>query len=174
MLVFNIGIIVISTLLPSRIRWIAHDHSNIQLLLSLTPCAVLHQQRIYLVFFLIKLEGVGEADTLERLVFAPDDAVVLRLYIDGGDVVSQQHDLVGVDFVLVFVRQLLRRNQTALQQAGDECSRAGERVEDMHALTTQRLAELGLQDMVDAVDDEIYHFHRRIDDAEFVTYTRES
>ena len=58
------------------------------------------------------------------------------------------------------------RDQAALQQAGDEGAGAGERVDDMHALAAQGLAELGLQDVVDAVDDEVHHFHRRVDDAQ--------
>ena len=61
----------------------------------------------------------------------------------------------------------------ALQQAGDEGAGAGEGVDDMHALAAQGLAELVLQHIVDAVDDEIHDFHRRIDDAEALGHLRE-
>ena len=36
----------------------------------------------------------------------------------------------------------------------------------MHALAAHRLAKLSLQDVVDAVDDEIHHLDRRVDDAQ--------
>ena len=48
--------------------------------------------------------------------------------IDGGDVVGEQDDFVGVDFAFVFFRQPVVRNDAALQQAGDEGACAGEGV----------------------------------------------
>ncbi len=44
----------------------------------------------------------------------------------------------------------------------------------MHALAAQRLAELGLQNVVDAVDDEIHHLYRGVDNAEALGHFRES
>jgi hypothetical protein len=75
--------------------------------------------------------------------------------------------------MLVLVGQLFRLDQPALQQARDKRARASERVNDMHALAAQRLPEFGLQNVVDAVDDEIHHLHRRIDNAQPLGHFRE-
>ncbi len=99
--------------------------------------------------------------------------MVDRLDVDGGDVVRQQHNLVGVDFVAVLVRQLFRLDQATLQQTRDEGPGPGEGVDDVHPLAAQRLAELGLQEMSDAVDDEVHDLHRRIDDTEALGHLRE-
>ena len=40
------------------------------------------------------------------------------LDIDGGDVVGEEDDLVGVDFVLVFVRELFLADESALGGGG--------------------------------------------------------
>jgi hypothetical protein len=47
------------------------------------------------------------------------------LNVDRCDVVGHQQDLVGVEFVGVLARQILRLDQARLQQPGDE--RAGAR-----------------------------------------------
>jgi hypothetical protein len=56
------------------------------------------------------LEGIGEADAFERQVFVltPIRAQAVEGFfdVDGGDVVGQQDDLVGVEFVLVFPQQV--------------------------------------------------------------------
>ena len=64
--------------------------------------------------------------------------------VDGGDVVGEQDDFVGVDFAFVFFRQPVARDNAALQQAGDEGARAGEGVEDMHAFVLQAAFEFVL------------------------------
>ena len=56
----------------------------------------------------VELERVGQADAVEGqvvgLALASPQAVEGFLDVDGGDVVGQQDDLVGVQFVLVLVR----------------------------------------------------------------------
>ena len=99
--------------------------------------------------------------------------MVNRLDVDGGDVIRQQHNFIGVDLVPVLVGQLLRRNQPALQQAGDECARAGERVDDVDVLIPQRLPEFALQHVIDAVQDEIHHLDRRVHDPQPFGHARE-
>ena len=89
-----------------------------------------------------------------------------RLDIDRGDIVSEQHNLVGMDFMPVFVFQLLGLDQPGLQQASDERAGAGEGVKDMDALAAQRLPELGFQHLINRMDDEIDHLHRGINDAQ--------
>ena len=92
--------------------------------------------------------------------------MVDRLDVDRCDVVGEQHDLVGVDFVGIFVRQFLGLDQPGLKQARDEGAGAREGVEDVNALAAERLAELGLENFVHRVDDEIHHLDRGVDDAQ--------
>ena len=99
--------------------------------------------------------------------------MVDRLDVDGCDVVGQQHQLVGMDFVFVLVRQVLGRDQAALQQPGDEGAGPGEGVDDVDALATKGLAELGLQNVGDAVDDEVHHLDRRVDNAQPLSHLGE-
>ncbi len=75
--------------------------------------------------------------------------------------------------MFVFVRQFLRLDQARLQQPGDKGAGAGKRVNDMHALAAQGLAELFLQQVVDAMQDEVHHLHRGVDDAQPFGHFRE-
>ena len=93
--------------------------------------------------------------------------------VDSGDVVGEQDDFVGVDFTFVFFRQPVARDDAALQQAGDEGTRAGERVEDVHAFVLQAAFEFVLQDVFHAFDDEIDDFDGRVNDAEPFGHARE-
>ena len=60
---------------------------------------------VVLVVLLVRLERVGEDEAGERLVGrllverAADEVLVGRLDVDGGDVVGEQQDLVGVQLV---------------------------------------------------------------------------
>ena len=80
------------------------------------------------------------------------------LDVDGGDVVGEQDDLVGVDLVFVFVRELFLADEAALEQAGDEGAGAGEGIDDVDALVAQTDAEFFLEQVFDAVDEEIHDF----------------
>ncbi len=93
-------------------------------------------------------------------------AVECFLDIDGGDVVGEQNDFIGVQLVLVFVQQVFRRNEARLQQADEECAGAGEGVDDVDVFFAQARFELVAQDVLHAVDDEVDHFDRRVDDAQ--------
>ena len=95
------------------------------------------------------------------------------LNVDGGDVVGEQDDFIGVNFAFVFFRQPVARDDATLQQAGDEGTCAGERVEDMHAFVLQAAFEFVLQDVFYAFDDEIDDFNGRVNDAEPFGHTRE-
>ena len=86
--------------------------------------------------------------------------------VDGGDVVGEQYDFVGVDFAAVFFAQAVGGDNAALQQAGDECACAGKGVDDVHAFVFQAALELALQNVFDAADNEINHFHGGVHDAE--------
>ena len=93
--------------------------------------------------------------------------------VDGGDVVGEQDDFVGVDFAFVFFRQPISRDDAALQQAGNEGTRAGEGVENMHVFVLQAAFEFVFQDVFHAFDDEIDDFDRRVNDAEPFGHARE-
>ncbi len=95
------------------------------------------------------------------------------LDVDGGDVVGEQDDFVGVDLVFVFVRKLFRADEATLQEAGDEGAGARERIDDVDAFAAKGLAEFLLEQIIDAVDDEIDDFHGGVNDAEALGHFRE-
>lgn len=73
------------------------------------------------------MKGIGQDDAFKGLVFAGLRFVMIsRFDIDGGDVISQQVDLVGVDLFGVFSRQVVGADKAAFQQAGDEGAGADE------------------------------------------------
>ena len=122
-----------------------------------------------LTFVFAQREGVGEDDAVKgricRLHAAP--SVVGLLDVDGGDVVGEEHDLVGVQLRLEFSNQVLVADQLrVLQQTHDKGAGAGERVENMHVLAGQPPPEMLLQGVVGRVQDEVHHLDRRVDDAE--------
>ena len=92
----------------------------------------------------VQVEGVGEGDAVEgpvaRARAAP--AVERLLDVDGGDVVGQQHQLVGVQLLAVLSFQVCIADQRRLQQAHQEDAGAGEGVQNMDALVAQAPAEL--------------------------------
>ena len=126
------------------------------------------------------MEGVGQANAVKWDVFG-GIAVVLILYqvvIDGfdvnsGNVVRQQYEFIGVNFVFVFVCQLLWRNEPALQQPCDECACACEWVNDVDVLTAQCLVEFRFEDVVHTVNNEVHHFDWGIDDTQAVGHAFE-
>ena len=99
--------------------------------------------------------------------------MIHRLDIDCGDIIGQQHNLIGVYFVFIFIFQLIWCNQPRLQQAGDKGARAGKRIKDMHALAAQRLAKLGLQHVINGMDDKIHHLDRGVNDTQLLRHGRE-
>ena len=114
----------------------------------------------------MEIERVGEANACERLVISAHEVMKNGFNVDGGNVVGQQDNFVGVDFVLVFVGQLLFTDQAALQQSCDEGAGAGEGIENMHILATQALTKLVLQGIVDAIDNKINHFNGGVHNAQ--------
>ena len=176
MRVFHIGVVVVGGFLPCGIRWVADNHADVQGFLPFAARAVVHQKFVEQITFFVHLEGIGEADTVKRRVLAAvgcipanmglDNAVIGRFDIDGCDVVGEQDDFIGVNFVLVFFRQSLGGNDAALQQAGNECSRPGKGVKDMHLFILQTAVKFAAQDVFHAPDNEIDDFHRSINDTE--------
>ena len=115
-------------------------------------------------------EGVGQGDAGERFVsaFAAAAPVERLLDMDGGDVVGEQYDFVGVELARVFPRQVGSGDQARLQEPRGEDAGAGERVEDMHVFIGEAAAEFIAQGAVGAVQDEVHDLDGGIDDAEAV------
>ena len=164
--------IVVGALLPHRIRRIADDDPQGRFFLGLDPRRIVREELgKQLLIGLAQLEGVGQADAVEGGVTGASSDVVEGVFdVDRRNVVGQQHQLVGVDFVLVFAAHVGRADQAALEQARDKGAGAGEWVEDVHRLVAQALAEFLCEHVVDGTNDEVDHFDRRIDDAQLLDH----
>ena len=71
-----------------------------------------------------------------------------------------------MDFVAVLVLQAVQGQ--VVDEAGDEGAGAGGRVEDLHIVIGQRAAEVLLEQVVRAADDEVHHLVGGIDHAQAV------
>nr|WP_161539927.1 type ISP restriction/modification enzyme [Glaciimonas sp. PCH181] len=76
------------------------------------------------------------------------------LNIDGCNVISKQNDFIGVNFLLVFVSQLLFADKSTLQQPCNECASSCERVNNVDIFIAQGLSELHFQSIVNAMNNE--------------------
>ena len=110
---------------------------------------------------------LATAEGLEHVLgFALPGDTLRILDVDGGDVVREEQDLVGVELVGVLAGQVVLRDESALQESDDEGAGAGEAVEDVYALAGQSLPELLAQDLVDGAEDEVDDLDGGVDDAE--------
>src|SRR5699024_5008806 len=100
-----------------------------------------------------------------HLVGCGGEVVEGGLDVDRRDVVRQQQDLVGVQLARVLAGQVLGLDQPGLQQADDEGAGPGEGVQHVHALVTDGPAELVVEDVIDAAEDEVDDLYRGIDHA---------
>ena len=169
--------VVVCGLLPHGIRRVSDHHLDGRALLGAGARAV-HRENvlaeILLAGALRKLETVREANPFERRKFRGTARVVVGvLDVHARDVVGEQHDFVRLDFLSVFAFEVLPWDQPALDKPSHESSRARERIDDVHVLVGKAPPELHFQDVVDASDDEIDAFHRRIDNAQFFDRFRE-
>ena len=158
----------VSAVVGGRPGWVADDDADVQRFLPFNAIVVAGEQGgVHRVIGFVRLKGVGEHDAAEGFVLiGAGPVVVSSLDVDGGDVVGQQHNVVGVQFAGILAGQAGVLNQPALQQAGDKSTGADERLNDMHALIAEGSSELGLQGIGYATDDIVHHRERRIDDAE--------
>ncbi len=83
--------------------------------------------------------------------------------VQRGDVVRQQHDLVGEQLLAVGAREVARVHPA--QQVDDEIAGPGARIENLHARIAQPQAELVRQHFFDGGAHEIDNFLRGVDDA---------
>ena len=101
--------VVVLALLTGRVRRIADDDPDVGPLLAFAPISVvLHVERQFVVAF-VQGEGVGQADAgIREVIVASGDRMEDGLDVDGGDVVGEQHDFVGVDLLAVLALQVRR------------------------------------------------------------------
>lgn len=88
--------------------------------------------------------------------------------IDGGDVVGEEDDLVGVEFAAEFALQGFEGDEVGLEQAGDKGAGAGKGVEDVDILVGEGTVELRLEEIGDRVEHKVNHLDRGIDNSEFL------
>ena len=90
------------------------------------------------------------------------------LDVDGGDVVGEEDNLVGVEFLGVLAEEVIIADEAEvlLEEAGDEGARAGEGVEDVDALVGEAFAEVFAQGAVGGAEDEVDGLDGGEDDAE--------
>ena len=100
--------------------------------------------------------------------------MVRLLDVDGGDIVGQEHQLIGVQLFSEFPRQVFLLNDAALKKANHECSCPREGVQDMDALIRKTGFEFLLQGLICASDDEVDDFYRSVDNSKSFGHLRES
>ncbi len=157
----SVLVVVVFVGLPSVIGRVANNHEDARILLPFDSNRIGFSKQVHL-FRFRRLECIHKTDALECLVF-PGRLVILVLDVHAGDVIRQQHDFVGVQLVREFVRQGAARDFT--HEVHDEISRADERVENVHALGAECLAEFLLQNFRHALDYKAYDRRRRVNDA---------
>ena len=86
--------------------------------------------------------------------------------INCGDVISQQNNFVGVNFALIFAREIFFVNQAGLNEPRYESSRACEGVKDMNVGVVESFAEILAQDVAYGLNNKIDDFNGRVDNAE--------
>ena len=178
-LVLHIRVIIIGALLPRTIWWVADDHRDRRLPLPQDPLVVLHRnpaqplqllpRRRFLQLALRQLEGIRPDQPREfRRPARCLPALLIGLgEVHGGDVIGQQQDFVGVQFVVIFVRQgLIRQQLLILDQARQERPRPREGVDHVHPFIGQLHAKMLLQRPVGRAQQEIHQRRRRIDHAQ--------
>ena len=109
--ILKVCIIIIGTGLPRTVGWIAHNHFDFEALLPFASAAVGFEHIADQIVFFIELECIGQANAIKRLIFTflrTHEVVVHRFDVYRGNVVRQQYDFIGVDFVLVFIGKLFR------------------------------------------------------------------
>src|SRR5581483_8322240 len=109
-----------------------------------------------------KLKRIHKANAFKWFI-ASCRFKMLMLDVHRSDVVRQQHDFIAMQFVLVLVFE--RGSFNLLHHPHDEISRANEGIKDMNITAAKRLAELFLQDVLDASHHEINNRLWRVDDA---------
>lgn len=111
-----------------------------------------------------ELESISQDNSLERMISCDpflfgiggsfrillvEKSVESFLDIDGCDVVGEQHDLICVEFVFVFVEERIVSDQIALEKPGDESSGSGKRIDQVDVFVGNRNSEFVLEEILD-------------------------
>ena len=101
-------VIVVIGILSNGIGRITYDYPYIEFVFARTAFVVRFEFRLKYVFlaFAAGFERVRPDNNVVRLVAAfRHDVVICGFYVHAGDIVGERHNLVGVEVVLVLVRQ---------------------------------------------------------------------
>ena len=96
------------------------------------------------------------------------------LNINRRDVIRQQHNLIRVKLLMILPFQILRRNQTILQQPHHKSPRPRKRIENMHIIIRQTHPKLLTQRIIRTSHNKIHHLHRRIHNSQPFRHARKS
>ena len=135
----------IRAVVVARPRRVAYNHANVQPLLSPDALVVRWEQRVvHRRGALIRLERVRQNASAERRGFVVANGFAIDGFdVHRGDVVRQQHYLVGVNLpAFVLAPQGFGFDKPALHQPRYERPRPNERVYDVNARVSERCAEL--------------------------------
>ena len=121
--------------------------------------------RLLLIGVFIGEESVAEPEIREGFALAGS------LFISACDVglrgvISEREDFVAEDFAGVFEVQLIVGDEGFVgNQAGEESSRSGERLNDLNARRAERFVPVLFEEVLNGVQDVIDRFNRRVSDA---------
>ncbi len=168
--ILDVRIQVVRAALPHRVRRIPDDHADRRRQLSQDPSVVVREHdRVHRVPGFGNLERVGQRHPGERLIGVSvgglaRQSMVGRLDVHRGDVVRQQHDLVGVQLLRVLSGEVGGRDQVGLQQPGNEGARPRKTVQNMHALIGQPAPEMLARHEISRPHNEVHDLDRRVHD----------
>ena len=169
-IVFLILSVVIGAPLPDGVRRVADDDANIGFILFVNGKGILHHKAEKILDGGIGVEGksIGQTNAVEGEIILIARAGVEGVFdVDGGDVISQQDNLIGVQFVLILATEILIVNQFELNQSGDESAGAGERIENVNAPVGKICIKLRAEDGINGFKNEVDDLNGGVDDAEF-------
>ena len=162
--------------MPDGIRRIADDNFNARFQLFFDAFGIFFERvakffngrlTFGVVVLFATLKSVGETNSLERRVTRGVKCGVVSVFdVDGGNVVGEQNNFVGVQFVQIFVHETARLNQARFNQSRNESSGACERVDDVHAAACETSPEIFFKYGVDGAQNKIDNFNGRVDDTE--------
>ena len=146
---------------------VADNDEHIRRFLSLYPFRVFLCENNMLLLSFKQFKRIRERNPIKGSI-CPSALEELMLNVQTGDVVGQEHHLVAMQLMAVFLFQ--RRTSNVLHQSDDEVARADERINNMNTGIRQRSIELAFKDLFNAVHHEIDDRLWRVDDAVCVRY----
>ncbi len=127
--VLTVLVVVVPVQLADVVGRVADDYGDRRTALAGDVLGVLLGEHRQLAV-LSHVQGVHEAEPLERLIFAGDFQVGM-LNVEGRDVIRHEHDFIGEQLLTVDARQVAAGD--ASHQVDDEVAGAGAGVKDVHA-----------------------------------------